>query len=82
MVDTLSIARNLAAAGVEQKQAEAQAEAIAQAVEQRHGETASKADVDALKANIDALKWITGINLTLTLGLLGAVIAILVLLAG
>ncbi len=75
MVDNLSIARNLAAAGVEQKQAEAQAEAIAQAVEQRHGETASKADVAALK-------WITGINLTLTLGLLGAVIAILVLLPG
>ncbi len=75
MLDTLSIARNLAAAGFEQKQAEAQAEAIAQAVEQKHGETVSKADVAALKANIDALKWITGINLAITLALLGVVLA-------
>lgn len=75
MLDTLSIARNLAAAGFEQKQAEAQAEAIAQAVEQKQGETASKADVAALKASIDALKWITGINLAITLALLGVVLA-------
>lgn len=68
MIDTLSIARNLAAAGFEQKQAEAQAEAIAKAVEHKYGETASKADVSALK-------WITGINLAITLALLGVVLA-------
>ncbi len=52
MIDTLSMAENLTAAGVEQKQAKA----IAQAIGERHSETASKQDTDALKQNIDALK--------------------------
>ncbi len=52
MIDTLSMAENLTAAGIEQKQAKA----IAQAIGERHSETASKQDTDALKQNIDALK--------------------------
>lgn len=50
MIDTLSMAENLTAAGVEQKQAKA----IAQAIAERHGETASKKDIDALKENMNA----------------------------
>ncbi len=68
MIDTLSMAADLAAAGIDQKQAEAQAKVIAYALEQKHGETASKADVTALK-------WITGINLAITLALLGIVLS-------
>ncbi len=49
MIDTLSMAENLTAAGVEQKQAKA----IAQAIREQHGETASKQDIDALKENMD-----------------------------
>ncbi len=52
MIDTLSMAENLTAAGVEQKQAKA----IAQAIGERHSETASKQDIGALKQDIDALK--------------------------
>ena len=52
MIDTLSMAENLTAAGVEQKQAKA----IAQAIGEQHSETASKQDTDALKQDIDALK--------------------------
>ena len=52
MIDTLSMAENLTSAGVEQKQAKA----IAQAIGEQHGETASKQDIDALKENMNALK--------------------------
>ena len=86
MIDTLSMAENLTAAGVEQKQAKA----IAQAIGERHGETASKQDINALKQDIDALKenmnalkesmnaqfaaikWIVGAHAGLTLVLLAA----------
>ena len=82
MIDTLSMAENLTAAGVEQKQAKA----IAQAIGERHSETASKQDTDALKQDIDALKesmnaqfaaikWIVGAHAGLTLVLLAAFLA-------
>ena len=82
MIDTLSMAENLTAAGVEQKQAKA----IAQAIGEQHSETASKQDTDALKQDIDALKesmnaqfatikWIVGAHAGLTLVLLAAFLA-------
>ena len=44
--DTLGIVRDLEAAGVERRQAEAHAEAVAKAANAGHGELATKADVD------------------------------------
>ncbi len=68
MIDTLSIARNLAAAGFDQKQAEAQAEAIANAVEQKHGEAASKefvrGEINALEVRL--VRWIIGAGVVYT----------------
>ena len=75
MIDTLSMAENLTAAGIEQKQAKA----LAQAIAERHGETASKQDIDALKesmkAQFAAIKWIVGAHAGLTLVLLAAFLA-------
>ena len=67
MIDTLSIADDLTAAGIEREHAKAQAKAIAKAVEQ-HGKAASKADVSALK-------WIAGVHMAITLALFAVVLA-------
>lgn len=89
VIDTLSIVESLTDAGVEQKQAKAHAQAIANAVsEQRKdgvmhsdladlkaGIVANKAGIDANKAGIDALKWMTGVNLAITLALFAVVLA-------
>ena len=62
MIDTLAIARNLSEAGVEQSQAEAHAAAIANAVGEQHGETATKDFVDAKISALEArlVRWIVG----------------------
>ncbi len=62
MIDTLSIAADLAAAGIDKRHAEAQAKAIASAVGDSHGDLATKDFVDA---KINALetrlvRWIVG----------------------
>lgn len=54
--DTLATARRLKAAGFNDAQAEAQAEAIAAAVRAGRGELASKADIVGLKADIADLE--------------------------
>ena len=69
--DTLQAARDLEAAGLDR----AQAEAIAQVVRQGHSEFATKADIAALKSDLEAsmLKLAFGIvaaNTALTVGLL------------
>ena len=68
MIDALSIADDLTAAGIEREHAKAQAKAIAKAVEQQHGEAVSKADVSPLK-------WITGVHMAITLALFAVVLA-------
>ena len=57
--DTLSVARDLEAAGIERRQAEAHAEALRQAVSADRDELATKADIADLKA--DMLKVAIGI---------------------
>ena len=52
--DTLTTARNLEAAGVERRQAEAHAEALRQAVSAGRDESATKADLAALEGRVDA----------------------------
>ena len=72
--DTLAVARELEAAGIERQHAEAIATAI------NHGDerAATKADINALKADINALE--TRLQVTLYRALLiqgGAIVAIL-----
>ena len=54
MIDTLSIADDLTAAGIEWEHAKAQAKAIARVVEQQQGEAASKADASSAEAALCA----------------------------
>ena len=53
MMDTLSIARNLSEAGVDWKQAQAHAAVIAHAVEQQHGDVATK---EFVRSELNALR--------------------------
>ncbi len=73
--DTLSAARELEAAGMERKAAEA----VAGAIRAGQGELAAEADVQAgigrLDTRISALQWIVGINIAISLTTLAAVLA-------
>ncbi len=67
MIDTLSMAADLAAAGIDKKQAEAHAKVIAYAVEQQYGEVATK---DFVRSEISAAKfavicWVVGTNIAI-----------------
>ena len=52
--DTLRVARDLEAAGVDRRQAEAHAEALRQAATADRGELATKMDLDTLEARMNA----------------------------
>ena len=52
--DTLRAARDLEAAGIDRKQAEAHAEALRQAATADRDELATKTDLDALEARMNA----------------------------
>ena len=67
----LAVARDLEAAGVERRQAEAHAEALRAAVESNRGDLATKADLAELETRL--IKWVLGIAIAhaaLTFGLL------------
>ncbi len=77
MMDTLSIARNLSEAGVDWKQAQAHAAVIARAVEQQHGDVATKefvrSELNALRGELSSeistvearlLRWMVGLIFT------------------
>lgn len=67
MTDTLTIARDLEASGIDRKQAEAIAAAIGKSEER----TATKGDIDTLKGHIDTvrseMRWAFGILFALVL---------------
>ncbi len=87
--DTLTAARELEAAGVDRKQAEA----IAGIVLSAQGELATKSDllvtrselraemsemntrINAMGTRINALQWVLGVNLAISLATLGTVLA-------
>ena len=78
--DTLAATRNLEAAGMERRQAEAVAEVTAQAAVTGHGELATKADIKdfATKADLADLKAaMARQEARLYLALVGVVFAIL-----
>lgn len=73
MLDTLSLARELKDAGIESKQADAITHVVQQAAE--HGDPATRADLDTLRAEVRAdlaslearlIKWMIGVALTAT----------------
>ncbi len=74
--DTLATTRALEAAGVERKQAEAHAEALASAVRESRGGVAAKSDLDTglanLRADLYRAMWIQA----------GAIVAALTAIAG
>lgn len=74
--DTLAAVRDLEAAGMERKAAEA----VAGAIRAGQGELATKTDLDAgigrLDTRISALQWIIGMNVAISLATLAAVLAI------
>ena len=69
----LAVARELEAAGVERRQAEAHAEALRRAVTADRGEFVKKADLDVTKADLEAA--IAGLEARLTNRLYAVVLA-------
>lgn len=68
--DTLTAARELEAAGLDRRQAEA----IAKTVRNGQGDLATKGDVAALKSDVATLKWIAGIQGAIGLATFAAVL--------
>ncbi len=82
MLDTLSLVRRLSAAGVAEDQAEAHVQVLAEAVEQQHGETATKdfvrAEISTVRTEMKAqetrlVRWIIGAGFVYTGLLLAAI---------
>ena len=85
MIDTLSIARDLSEAGVDGAQAQAHATVIAHAVEQQHGDVATKEfvrnQISVVHGEISAAETrIIGWTVGTTLGVGGLIMAALTLL--
>ncbi len=73
--DTLTFANRLKAAGVAEKQAEVQAEALRDAVE---GEVATKQDIQLLRQEMKAMQYQTVIVIVTALGALEAIFKFIV----
>jgi len=67
-VDTLKLARRPQEAGVSPKQAEAETEAIQEALDTA---PATKSDIIEFKGEIATLRWMIGFELALTAAILG-----------
>jgi len=76
--DTLAYVKKLREAGIEEKQAEAQALALAAVLKETSGELVTKQDIDRLSEQVDAkfklLQWMLGFNLALSTAVLWALI--------
>ena len=76
--DTLAYVKKLREAGIEEKQAEAQAVALAAVLKETSGDLATKQDIDRLREQVDAkfklLQWMLGFNLALSTAVLWALI--------
>ena len=78
-IDTLKFARRLEAAGVSSKQAEAEAEAIQEALEAGAATKSDlvefradlRAEITELRGKFNLLYWMIGFNLALTTAVLG-----------
>ena len=83
--DTLAYARKLRNAGIPEPHAEAQAVALAEALQQNTGELATKADLKELELRLDVwlevmkadlLKWVVGLFIA-QIGLFAALVKLL-----
>ena len=76
--DTLAYVKKLREAGIDEKQAEAQAVALASVLKETSGELATKQDVERLSDQVEAkfklLQWMLGFNLALSTAVLWALI--------
>ena len=76
--DTLAYVKKLREAGIDEKQAEAQAVALAAVLKETSGELVTKQDIDRLSEQVDAkfklLQWMLGFNLALSTAVLWALI--------
>ena len=83
--DTLAYVKTLRDAGFEEKQAEAQASALATVLKTSAGDLATKQDIDRLEARVNLfeersegrfklLQWMLGFNLALSTAVLWALI--------
>ena len=72
--DTLAYVKKLREAGVDEKQAEAQAVALAAVLKETSGELVTKQDIDRLSEQVDAkfklLQWMLAFNLAISVALL------------
>ncbi len=75
--DTLQYAKKLKEAGVPEKQAEVQAEALREIEQSRIDELATKTDIARLEGEIKLLKWMLGIVLAGIASLLAGVVSII-----
>ena len=69
--DTLTAARELEAAGMDRRQAEA----VVGVVRAAQGEFATRGDLRALHSDMATLIWMAGANLALSVAILGALLA-------
>jgi hypothetical protein len=70
-IDTLAYTKALEAAGVERRVAEAHAEALA---EFPLPDLATKSDIERLEVRWTVLRWAVGINVALTVAILGVLL--------
>ena len=72
--DTLKLAKRLQEAGMDREQAEAQAEALSEAMDSGIQDLATKQDLRLLEGHVDGrftlLQWMLGFNLALSIAVL------------
>ena len=69
--DTLTAARDLEAAGLDKRQAEA----IAAAIRSGHGDLATKSDIAAVRSELGIIRWVLGVQAAVSLAIFGIVAA-------
>ena len=69
--DTLSAARDLEAAGLDQRQAEA----IAAAIRSGQGDLATKSDIASVRSELGIIRWVLGVQAAVALATFGIVAA-------
>ena len=73
--DALTAARDLEAAGIERRQAEAIAEGMRRAATADHDDLATKGDISSVHTRLNVLQWVVGIQSAITLATFAIVAA-------
>lgn len=77
MIDTLKLSRTLEARGMPRDQAEGLAEGVAEGLQTDVGRRLDRVETDVadLKGDMKLLKWMVGVNIALTTGVLAKLLA-------